>query len=169
VSRAPAMRPSLFRCGLAPRLVAAALYGLLAFGAVALLAPLRAPSAARPAATPSVAGPTPTLGTQATLCLESLQPVAAWEVRLDGATIPARRSDATTWIAEVAPAPGAALVIDAAPAGDGPAAHNALRIRIAGTPTSRDQTFWCERTWSVTTRVDQLIRAAAPIDPADLP
>ena len=169
MNRHPAMFPSLFRSGLVPRLTAAALYGLLAFGAVALLAPGHLPREPRSGAAPSAAGPAPAQSTQVTLCLESLQPVAAWDVRLDGAAIPARHRDATTWIAEAAVAPGAALVIDATPAFDGPAARNALRIRIAGTPTSRDQTFWCERTWAVTTRVDQLTRAAAPIDPADLP
>lgn len=163
------MRPSLFHRGLAPRLIATALYGLMAFGAVSLLersgagrdAPpsgdISAPTASSPATRP------------ATLCLEALRPVATWEIRVDGAPVTPQRSDEASWIAEVALTAESSLVVDATPAGDGPAGRNALRIRIAGTPVSRDQTFWCERLWSVTTRAGQLAEAAAPIDPADLP
>jgi hypothetical protein len=164
------MRPSLFQRGLTPRLLATVLYGLIAFGAVALIAParsgreLRAPGeipAPSPAASPAARA--------STLCLESLRPVATWEVRVNGASLAPRRSDETTWIAEVVLTPESSLVIDATPGAAGGAGRNALRIRIADTSTSRDQTFWCERDWSIAAQAGRLTNAPQPIDPEDLP
>lgn len=162
------MSRTLFHCGLLPRLAAAALYGTMAFGAVTYLDPAdadRAPSAPME----TIPSPGTAAMPRATLCLESLVPVTGWDVRVDGAPVAPFRSDATTWLAELALGPGAALVVDASPAGDPRATRNAVRIRIAGTTVSRDQTFWLERDWSVATRVDRLAPATAPIEPEDLP
>jgi len=159
------MRSSLFRTGVAPRLAAAAVFGVLAFAAVAMVESTDTdrPRTAR-AETPAAAATTP-----ATICLQSIQPVGAWAVHVDGVRLEARRADATTWLGTVSVASDFSLVVDASPARGGAAPRNALRIRIAGTPVSRDQTIWCEREWSVAARAGQLAAAPAPIDPEALP
>ncbi|MBE2214351.1 MAG: hypothetical protein IAE82_10810 [Opitutaceae bacterium] len=166
--RAGTMRPSLFQSGLVPRLTAAVLFGVLAFGAVALLEPVATDRSAggehaapEPVATPAAH--------RTVLCIDSLRPVAAWTVRVDGVPVQARTTSATIWLAELTVTAASALVIDATPAAGETDGANALRIRIAGTPVSREQTFWCARDWSIATRAGALAPAVAPIDPEDLP
>jgi hypothetical protein len=164
------MRPSLFQRGLGPRLVATVLYGLVAFGAVSLLAPRRTGrEGGATGEVPAPSTPVSPVTRGATLCLQSMRPVAVWEIRVDGVPVMPRSSDGTTWIAEVGLSPESSVVVDATPAGGEPAGRNALRIRIAGTPVPRDQTFWCERDWTVAAQAGRLAPSPTPIDPEDLP
>lgn len=156
------MKPSLFQRGLAPRLIAALLYGLGAFGALAALEGSREPRAAAPAAAPTASAE------RATLCVESIQPVRAWAVRVDGREIAADQTTPTLWLGRAELRPDSTLVLDAE-AETAPLAQNSLRIRIAGTAVARDHAVWCTQDWSVAMAVEQLARAAAPLDPEDLP
>lgn len=159
------MRTSLFQRGLAPRLAAAAIYAALAAAAVAWLEPSAQRSgSAAPDAAAATAGTS-----SAVLCIESVLPVEAWDVRIDGRTIPPGRADAAVWLGEAVIGPDSVLVVDVTPASAGHAA-NSLRIRVSGTDQARNDVVWCGgHTWSAVVDIAALSRAAAPIDPADLP
>lgn len=159
------LQHSLFSRGLTPRLAVAVVYGALAAWSVALVARPDSPAPATRARLPEINA------THALVCIQSIEPVGSWDVRLDGRALSSRIADDHTWLGEADVLPGSALVVDAAARqSQAPSrAANALRIRIAGTTPPRDETIWCERTWSAARRVDQFAAAAAPIDPADLP
>lgn len=158
------MNASLFQRGIGSRLAIALGYGLLAFGAVYALDAGRSPARTSPAPAGS-----PEAAAHGTLCIESIEPVAAWTVRVDGVLIASTHSDAHVWISHVTYPAGAALALEALPDDSARSAANSFRIRMAGTIPSRDQAFWCAREWTVVLPLAGLAPAAAPIDPADLP
>lgn len=158
------MSLSLFHRGIAARLAGALLFGAAAFGSVLALTGARPTAQASARTTPDTADLAP-----AVICVESIHPVGAWDVRLDGVALTARRSGPTLWLGTTRARAGATLLIEAGPTADATRGRNALRIRVAGTPIARDDTVWFERDWSAVVRVDQLAAAPAPIDPEDLP
>jgi len=157
------MNRSLFRSSLRPRLLAAAAYASLAFGAVAIAtAPRR--SADEPAgAPPSVPGERTARAPEATdasaavrlrLELHSVRPVASWLVRLGDRELTPASATAEAWMAEFElPRETAnpllsilAFSAEAETAAATPPA-NALELRLIAPDTGRTlarRALWCE-------------------------
>ncbi|BET66891.1 hypothetical protein ASA1KI_18090 [Opitutales bacterium ASA1] len=165
------MTLSLFRSGLIPRLVGAIGFATAAFGMVAALrdpagaeGPPPPPSTAAPHAA-SAASPEPNRAETITLEIESVRPVDAWSVRLDGETPAGARAESHLWTATLAVR--ATLLVADLDTDSGNA--NAVRVRLRNDRSSAERLVWLTPSTGLVVKLDELraqLDAAAPRGPA---